>query len=181
MFDIRQRLRIHDIWTSDQCGLDEILGAVSIKMSGHQFNCANQTLMWNDHRTVYPVNDPRAVLYGTPRKETLLKLAEGAPAGCFVEFGVYQGGSAWRLAKLAKCQGRSCHLFDTFSGIPEQSEIDFIPIGHLGDVDLAEVRRLIPTGVFHVGVFPATMPDEFEPIAFAHIDCDQYQSLSRSD
>jgi hypothetical protein len=130
---------------------------------------------WNTNRTVFHPLDPRYTLFGTPRKETMLRLAETTPPGCFVEFGVYQGGSAWRLARLAEAQGRACHLFDTFCGMPYQSAIDPIPVGHLGDVDLDAVKRLIPTAIFHVGVFPETMTD-IGSLAFAHIDCDQYQS-----
>ena len=130
---------------------------------------------WNTNRTVFHPFDPRHKLFGTPRKESMLRLAAETPPGCFVEFGVYQGGSAWRLAQLAVAQGRECHLFDTFTGIPERSDIDIIPVGHLGDVDLEGVKKLIPTAIFHVGVFPDTMTD-IGPIAFAHVDCDQYRS-----
>jgi hypothetical protein len=133
---------------------------------------------WNTNRTMFAPSDPRHRIFGTPRKETLLRLAASTPAGCFVEFGVHGGGSAWRLARLAAEQGRECHLFDTFCGIPESTpEIDLVPVGSLADgVDVNAVRRLIPTAIFHVGVFPETMPPDLGPIAFAHIDCDQYRS-----
>jgi hypothetical protein len=133
---------------------------------------------WNTNRTVFHPDDPRYRIFGTPRKETMLKLAVATPAGCFVELGVHRGGSACRLAWLAAKQGRDCHLFDTFRGIPESTPgIDPIPVGAMADgVDEEGVRRLIPTAIFHVGIFPDTMPADLGPIAFAHIDCDQYRS-----
>jgi hypothetical protein len=104
-------------------------------------------------------------------------LAADTPPGSFVELGVHWGGTAWRLARLAYGQGRECHLFDTFQGIPEFTPgIDIVPVGHLGGVDVNIVRQKIPTAIFHVGVFPETMPQGLGPIAFAHIDCDQYRS-----
>ncbi len=60
--------------------------------------------------------------------------------------------------------------------MPESGPEDVIPIGDHADVCLQTVQALIPSAIFHVGVFPTTMPDPFEPIAFAHIDCDQYRS-----
>jgi len=122
--------------------------------------------------------------YVTPRKMTLISLANITPKnGCFVEFGVCNGGTAYWLDKLAKEQNRNCHLFDTFEGIPEASEHDDapgkprIPIGHFKDItDLNAVKELIPHAIFHVGIFPDTMPNTFEPISFVHVDCDQYYS-----
>jgi O-methyltransferase len=106
----------------------------------------------------------------------MLDLAEETPSGCFVEFGVYQGGSAWHLADLAIRQGRECHLFDTFTGIPERTEFDLQHVvGDFGDTDVEAVKTAIPSAIFHVGVFPATMSD-IGPIAFVHVDCDQYIS-----
>lgn len=133
---------------------------------------------WNTNRTTFHPADPRYSMFGTPRKETMLRMAADTPMdGHFVELGVHQGGTAWRLAQLAVMQGRECHLFDTFRGIPEFTPgIDIIPVGSLADVDLETVRRRIPTAVFHVGIFPSTMPTDLGPIAFAHIDCDQYRS-----
>lgn len=126
------------------------------------------------------IPDPGIVslsVIGTGGLRTMLELAAGTPsAGCFVEFGVYRGGSAWHLARLAGAQGRALHLFDTFAGIPERSVHDQQhAVGDFGDADLTTVRSLIPSAIFHVGVFPATMTD-IGPIAFVHIDCDQYRS-----
>jgi O-methyltransferase len=108
----------------------------------------------------------------------LLGLAVDTPPGCFVEVGVYRGGTAWHLARLARETGRAIHLFDTFSGMPEAGPEDLQhKIGDFADCSEAAVRSAIPDAVFHVGMFPHTMPKDMSPIAFAHIDCDQYASI----
>lgn len=103
-------------------------------------------------------------------------MAESAPAGgCFVEFGVYLGGSAWYLAKVARQQGRRLYLYDTFTGMPFADAIDPHPKGCFADTSLAMVKEKIPDAIYCVGVFPETLV-AMPPIAFAHIDCDQYRS-----
>lgn len=114
---------------------------------------------------------------------SLLKLARQAPPqGCFVEVGVYRGGTAWYLASIARAQGREIHLFDTFAGTPEASPVDKHQVGEFADTSLDAVRAAIPDAVFHPGAFPATLPPpgEMPPIAFAHIDCDQYESVKQA-
>ena len=108
----------------------------------------------------------------------MCQLAAGTPPGVFVEFGVYQGGSARALADVAEAQGRALHLFDTFTGMPFCHPGDNHQVGDFKDTDEAAVRALIPSAVFHVGIFPQTMPPDLPGIAFAHIDADQYQSIA---
>lgn len=105
----------------------------------------------------------------------LSELAERTPAGCFVEVGVYQGGSAWHLAQVAERQSRQLHLFDTFAGMPFADAEDNHPAGDFADTSAAQVSALLPNAHVHVGVFPDTLPD-LTGIAFAHVDCDQYRS-----
>jgi O-methyltransferase len=105
------------------------------------------------------------------------QIARWTPPGCFVEVGVYKGGSAWFLAEVARSRGSKLHLFDTFSGIPFADSKDDNGVGDFGDTSVNEVRALIPDAVFHVGVFPLTLPDDLNNIAFVHCDCDQYQSV----
>lgn len=132
---------------------------------------------WNASRTTFNPDDWRYRAFGTPRKETMLKLAADTPMGHFVELGVYQGDTAWRLARLAQTQRRECHLFDTFRGIPEFTDgIDVIPAGGLADTDLDIVAQRVRTAVFHVGVFPYSMPIGLGPVAFVHVDFSQYRS-----
>ena len=54
-------------------------------------------------------------------RQILLELAATAkttPAGCFVEVGVWKGGSASYLTEVAEQQNREIFLYDTFTGIP---------------------------------------------------------------
>ncbi len=115
-------------------------------------------------------------LVGAGAIEDLCTIARQAPAGCFVEFGVYQGGTAWHLAEIARAQGRALFLYDTFTGIPSKDAIDSHQIGDFADTSLEQVKAAIPDAFYGVGVFPGSllpMPD----IAFVHVDADQYQSL----
>ena len=109
--------------------------------------------------------------------ELLCAEAARTPPGCFVEFGVYKGGSAWHLARVAREQGRKLYLFDTFKGMPFQDDGDRISAGAFAETSADEVRALIPDAILCVGVFPATMPADMPLIAFAHIDCDQQRSV----
>lgn len=113
--------------------------------------------------------------------ESMLELAAGTPPGCFIEVGVYQGGSAWHLSELAQRQGRALFLFDTFGGLPycDRDKGDDLPIGEFADTSLEAVRTAIPTAIVVPGVFPQSLIDapELPPIAFAHIDVDQYRSV----
>jgi hypothetical protein len=108
-----------------------------------------------------------------------LSFARRTPAGCFVEVGVYKGGSAWFLNELALDQERELYLYDTFTGIPHQDAVDSHHIGDFADTCVDTVRRLIPGAFVTQGVFPQCalrMP----PIAFVHLDCDQYRSVMES-
>lgn len=111
--------------------------------------------------------------------ERLLQIAARTPTGAFVEVGVYQGGSAARLSNLADLQGRSIYLYDTFTGIPYRDPIDIHPVGDFSDTDQRLVRALCPNAIITAGCFPdSAVP--MGPIAFAHLDCDQYRAYSES-
>lgn len=95
--------------------------------------------------------------------------------GCVVEVGVYKGGTAYFLDQWAQHMGRQTYLYDTFTGIPYAGPDDSHRIGDFGDTSRETVAALIPKACVVEGVFPSSavpMP----PIAFAHIDVDQYQS-----
>lgn len=104
-------------------------------------------------------------------------LAFSAPPGAFVEVGVYRGGSAERLDKIAREQGRELYLFDTFEGIPFQFPVDGIPVGAFSDTSEAAIREWFPEAKVYAGIFPTTLPDDLGGIAFVHVDCDQYLSV----
>lgn len=125
---------------------------------------------------------PPASLLNPHSIQTMLDLAAFTPEGCFVEVGVYRGGTAWYLSKLAAKQGRVLHLFDTFTGIPDRGPDDKEhKIGDFGDTSFEAVKRAVPGAIYHVGIFPGTMdPDWTDPVAFAHIDCDQYSGIKAS-
>lgn len=116
-------------------------------------------------------------IVGTPQLNALLRVAEGCPLGDFAEVGVYKGGSAQRLYKVAQRQGRELHLFDTFRGVPIcEPDLDRHKVGDFADVDLPALREAMPEARFYVGTYPNTHPLIMGPLAFVHCDCDQYAS-----
>jgi hypothetical protein len=111
----------------------------------------------------------------------LLEAASAAPIGSFVEVGVYKGGSAFFLSKLAQGQNRSIFLYDTFEGMPYcDPSIDTIPLGHVhgpNDTSLEAVRAAVGDYPYiEKGTFPFVKRLPPAGVAFAHIDVDQYQS-----
>lgn len=97
--------------------------------------------------------------------------------GDLAEIGVYKGGTAKLMQSYAP--GHYIHLFDTFSGQPED---DVVPAGwhrkgDFRDTGEAEVKELLSTrnAVFHAGTFPDTADPDLR-FAFAHVDMDTFQS-----
>jgi Macrocin-O-methyltransferase (TylF) len=110
----------------------------------------------------------------------MIDCARARPPGAFLEVGVFKGGTAWHLAKLGAEQQRELYLFDTFTGIPYSSPIDSHKVGDFSDVDLPGLRAALPGAHILAGIFPEVawlLGLDLPPIAFAHIDCDQYQSV----
>ena len=107
----------------------------------------------------------------------LLKFAGSTPPGAFVEVGVYKGGTASHLTQLAEEQQRDVFLYDTFEGIPYSSDKDWHKVGDFAEgVDYASIVEALPYAKISKGIFPASaLP--MGPIAFLHLDCDQYQSV----
>lgn len=108
--------------------------------------------------------------------QALLGVASLTPPGAFVEVGVYQGGTAWHLCELAHDQDRLLYLYDTFTGIPYKNEIDSHVIGDFRDTSVEKLRELLPGAIVVEGIFPHSALPGMAPIAFVHLDCDQYQS-----
>jgi O-methyltransferase len=108
--------------------------------------------------------------------EQMCAMAATMPLGDFLEVGVYQGGSAAKLAEVADRQARRLWLFDTFAGIPEWTpEIDWHRPGDFADTSVDAVRVQIPTALIVVGDASETLPaTDTGPLAFVHLDCDQY-------
>jgi O-methyltransferase len=119
-------------------------------------------------------------LIDQPHINRMCVIAWNAPQqGCFVEVGVYQGGSALHLARIAEEQKRPLYLYDTFTGIPYQGELDPHAVGDFNETEYELVRDLIPYATVVQGIFPQSMV-EMGPVAFAHIDVDQYQSYKEA-
>ena len=97
------------------------------------------------------------------------------PEGCFVEVGVYQGGSARVLYSVSERQGRKLFLYDTFSGMPFKGEFDTHDIGMFSDCSAQEIQSMYPNAVVCAGVFPGSIID-MPSVAFVHADADQYQT-----
>jgi O-methyltransferase len=113
--------------------------------------------------------------------EEMYEVAQRQGSGAIIEVGVWKGGTAFYLARLAKQQERELWLYDTFQGIPYQEPgVDDHRPGDFGDTSLAQVREALPTVPperIIAGIFPQTFVTPGEPISFAHIDCDQYRSV----
>ena len=128
---------------------------------------------------------------------------KGNVPGCFVECGVWKGGSSAIMALAIKNarQERHLHLFDSFEGLPEPTEKDCERAaiysggrnqGKLATVNqcragLDEVRHLILDEIkvpkelahFHVGWFQNTIPvdaGQLGPIGLLRLDGDWYDS-----
>jgi hypothetical protein len=115
---------------------------------------------------------------------TLYQLAVQACglSGDMAEVGVYKGGTASILARLAEAAGKQLHCFDTFAGMPETDPgRDIHRKGHFSDTSLEIVRENIGSTQnvrFYPGFFPATAgPVENLTFCFVHVDVDIYQSV----
>lgn len=124
----------------------------------------------------YIPNRPMPTLLSDKAIIRLVQIAEQTPAGNFVEVGVYKGGSAWHLTKLAQKQSRQIYLYDTFDGIPYKNDIDLIKIGTFKDTSYEVIRDGLPYANVVKGVFPESAV-EMNNIAFVHLDCDQYKAI----
>ncbi len=129
-------------------------------------------------------------------------LQAGTP-GCFVECGVWKGGSAAIMALATRHAGehRALHLFDSFEGLPEPDVNDGLMAAsyskgrsggaltsiHECEAGLSEVRKFllgelrVPDSQvsFHAGWFQDTVPKAapaLQPIAVLRLDGDWYDS-----
>ena len=147
------------------------------------------------------INDGRTEM--GPHK--LLELSKAAQlidfkGGHIAELGVYKGGSAAVIANVFKPKPawtsvpRNFYLFDTFSGMPEDDELEAglgVREGKLRDISHRKgdfsstseqdvknyLSALYPSCVFLSGVFPETAEAvKDEEFCFVHLDADIYQS-----
>ena len=105
----------------------------------------------------------------------LAKEARNTPDGCFIEVGVYTGGSASILTEIAQQQGRQVYLYDTFEGLPYCSNGDTHQVGEFCYTDYDYIKNALPYANVVKGIFPDSAV-EMPSVAFAHLDVDQYES-----
>lgn len=96
--------------------------------------------------------------------------------GDIAELGCYRGGCSLVMRDLAP--NKTLHIFDTFSGTPEDDPLCHHKKGEWS-VSLEEVKGILgDRPVFHPGIFPQTAAElngvEF---AFVFVDSDTYQSV----
>lgn len=119
----------------------------------------------------------------------ILNLGDNVP-GVIVEAGAYYGGSTAKLSLVAKLCGRELAVFDSFEGMPANSEIHgksifgrahAFPKGS-HSVDMETVKHNVATYgdsnrcQFYKGWFNETMPHFKKPVAAACINVDLVQS-----
>ena len=107
---------------------------------------------------------PLPSLIGEDGLDRLERYARKAPEGCFVEVGVYQGGSAQRLYKVAFERECDLHLFDTFEGMPFQGEHDRHKAGEFGQVDIeafVNLAETAPADMLGNLIFTADLPANY--------------------
>lgn len=103
--------------------------------------------------------------------------------GDFAECGVFNGGTALLLSRVAQSGNKTLRLFDSFEGLPEpDSDKDQgLEAGLFKSASADAVRRLVGAGgvdlEMHVGFMPGTFAGlEDKRFSLVHIDVDLYQS-----
>ena len=119
-----------------------------------------------------------------------LGAANGAVPGAIVEAGSFHGGSTAKLSLVAALCDRQLEVFDSFAGMPENSEAHgksiygrehHFPKGSHA-VPFEEVKNNVARygdasrAHFHKGFFSDTMPAFHEPVAAACVNVDLVQS-----
>jgi O-methyltransferase len=106
--------------------------------------------------------------------------------GCVVEAGCFKGGSTAKFSFAAAVKGLGLVVFDSFEGIPENSErhdkniyggrVDFFKGDYRGSLEEVtdNVRRFgnLRTCRFVKGFFEDTMPHFSQPVVAAYLDVD---------
>src|SRR6266576_7088848 len=80
--------------------------------------------------------------------------------GDFAELGVYKGGVARLLTRTAP--SKILHLYDTFTGMPPEANVDIHKEGDFADTDLENVKQYVsnPLAIYHQGIFGGNIPDK---------------------
>lgn len=121
-------------------------------------------------------NMPKAIGFETQKELIAYSLEETHISGCYLEFGVFTGGTMRYMAK------RKPHIlfhgFDSFEGLPEHWF--GMPLVK-NSFSLNGSLPKVPNNVrLHKGWFNETLPkwcqSHQDKVAFMHIDCDLYSS-----
>ena len=138
--------------------------------------------IYNDHKDITLLDELRYISI-CAITEHCLKVK-----GAFAECGVYRGGSAIGITKIAQGEtaNRHVHLFDSFNGSNrfEMNPSDFSTLHTFNDYSFQDVAKRFPENDyihFHVGVIPETLKEvEDEKFSFVHLDLNFYESTSES-
>jgi len=102
--------------------------------------------------------------------------------GDIAEVGVYKGGTAKLIAKVAAETTKTVHLFDTFSGMPPTDITkDLHKKRDFSDAPLDDVKMYLKD-CSNVRFYPGFFPDTSDAVSnlqfcFVHIDVDIYKSV----
>lgn len=114
-------------------------------------------------------SDEMVMLYTTARSMSKLD-------GDFAELGVSTGGSAKLLCELKR--DKTIHLFDTFEGLPDTTNIDTHLKNGQYECSLPDIEKYLgyENISYYKGFFPDTAPTTPLAFSFVHLDVDLYQS-----
>ena len=115
---------------------------------------------------------------------------KSSPQAVFVEAGCYKGGSTAKLSLMAKLLGRRLIVFDSFEGLPDNSEqhgnsifgepTTFVKGAYCGTMErvATNVRKYGHSESVEMvkGWFDDTMPSFKEKVAVAYVDVDLVSS-----
>jgi predicted O-methyltransferase YrrM len=119
-------------------------------------------------------------LISSDRLYMLWQLAQNKKGGIGAEFGVYKGGSAKVIYNALEGE---LHLFDSFEGLPRETEHDLHKEGDFNDVLLKDVKEYLsdcPNIFYHVGWFSDIGKPNVIRYDFVHIDADLYESTMQA-
>src|SRR5262245_61708891 len=104
-----------------------------------------------------------------------------------IELGSYRGGSAVFMAYCLKNLYPELKIYalDTFEGMPETEDVDWVKPGDFGNTSLDEIRgfaqkQKLDNLIFVKGRFQDTLPALLQSaptFGLAHIDCDTYPAV----
>lgn len=111
----------------------------------------------------------------------LAKTYSACHSGCYVECGVWKGGSAFVVSQATKgCSWpEHLHLLDTFSGIPNvDAEKDVHEVGDFADTSIESVQQRLGDDrvACHAGDVSNLVGQIRCLVRFAHVDVDTYNA-----